>query len=63
MKESEISVYINDEPITAWEFLNESQIKINEMPSEIPADAIVSIRRTTDITKKVVCFCFCIIFI
>ena len=54
MKESEISVYINDEPITAWEFLNESQIKINEMPSEIPADAIVSIRRTTDITKKVV---------
>lgn len=54
MKESEISVYINDEPITSWEFLNESQIKINEMPSEIPADAIVSIRRTTDITKKVV---------
>ena len=54
MKESEISVYINDEPITAWEFLNESQIKINEMPSEIPAGAIVSIRRTTDITKKVV---------
>ena len=54
MKESEISVYINDEPITAWEFLNESQIKINEMPSEITADAIVSIRRTTDITKKVV---------
>lgn len=54
MKESEISVYINDEPITAWEFLNESQIKINEIPSEIPADAIVSIRRTTDITKKVV---------
>ena len=54
MKENEISVYINDEPITAWEFLNESQIKINEMPSEIPADAIVSIRRTTDITKKVV---------
>ena len=54
MKESEISVYINDEPITAWEFLNESQIKINEMASEIPAGAIVSIRRTTDITKKVV---------
>ena len=54
MKESEISVYINNEPITAWKFLNESQIKINEMPSEIPADAIVSIRRTTDITKKVV---------
>lgn len=54
IKENEISVYIDDEPITSWEFLNESQIKINEIPSDVSADAIVSIRRTTDITKKVV---------
>ena len=51
-KESEISVYLDDELFTGWYFLNESQIKFTELPSKTPE--IVTIRRTTDITKKVV---------
>ena len=51
-KESEISVYLDDELFTGWYFLNESQIKFAELPSKTPE--IVTIRRTTDITKKVV---------
>lgn len=51
-KESEISVYLDDELFTGWYFLNESQIKFTELPSKTPE--IVTIKRTTDITKKVV---------
>ena len=51
-KESEISIYLDDELFTDWYFLNESQIKFTELPSKTPE--IVTIRRTTDITKKVV---------
>ena len=53
-KEEEIHVYINNEIFTNWYFLNESQIKLNEIPADIPNDAIISIRRVTDISEKAV---------
>lgn len=53
-KEEEIHVYVNNEIFTNWYFLNESQIKLNEIPADIPNDAIISIRRVTDISEKAV---------
>jgi hypothetical protein len=54
INKSEINVYINDELFTNWEFLNDSQIKLLEIPSELPENPIVSIRRITDISEKIV---------
>ena len=53
-KEEEINVYLNDELYTNWEFLNDSQIQLIEIPSNLPSDTVVSIRRITDISTKVV---------
>jgi hypothetical protein len=52
IKEEEIQVYIGDELYTDWYFLNDSQIKINNLPSDLPSNTIVSVRRLTDISKK-----------
>ena len=53
-KESEISVYIDDEEFDDWEFLNESQIQLTEIPTDIDSNSVISIRRNTDISEKVV---------
>lgn len=54
IKENEINVFINDELYNEWEFLNESQIKLTQTPTNLPDNSIVSIRRITDITEKIV---------
>jgi hypothetical protein len=54
IKENEINVFINDKLYNEWEFLNESQIKLTQTPTNLPDNSIVSIRRITDITEKIV---------
>lgn len=56
INENEINVYINDELWEEWEFLNESQIKLLELPSDLPANSIITIQRNTNIEEKVVDF-------
>lgn len=54
LKKEEINVYINNELFSNWMFLNESQIKFLSIPSTITSESIVSIRRITDISEKIV---------
>lgn len=56
INENEINVYINDELWEDWEFLNASQIKLLELPSDLPANSIITIQRNTNIEEKVVDF-------
>ena len=53
-KQSEISVYIDDKVFNDWQFLNESQIQLTKIPTEISTNSIVSIRRNTNISEKII---------
>ena len=53
-KKDEISVYIDDELFTDWQFLNNSQIKLISIPTDTTSETIVSIRRNTNISKPIV---------
>ena len=52
IKNTEIEVYIDEVLFSNWYFLNESQIKLNTIPS----GNIISIRRKTNITERIVDF-------
>lgn len=54
LKQSEISVYIDNVLFTDWQFLNESQIQLTKIPSDITSTSIISIRRSTNISEKIV---------
>lgn len=54
INKEEIEVYLDDVLFVDWEFLNESQIKFKNLPSEASNPTMVSIRRNTDISEKIV---------
>ena len=54
INKDEIEVYLDDVLFVDWEFLNESQIKFKNLPSEASNPTMVSIRRNTDISEKIV---------
>lgn len=54
INKAEIEVYLDDVLFVDWEFLNESQIKFKNLPSEASNPTMVSIRRNTDISEKIV---------
>jgi hypothetical protein len=56
MKEEEIQVYLDDVLFTDWFFLNDSQIRLRNLPEGMTSDTVVSVRRVTDIDKKVVTY-------
>ena len=54
INKAEIEVYLDDVLFVDWEFINESQIKFKNLPSEASNPTMVSIRRNTDISEKIV---------
>ena len=56
IKEKEIQVFLDDTLFEDWFFLNDSQIKLRNIPQEVTSNTIVSVRRITDIDKKVVTY-------
>ena len=54
IKEAEIEVYLDDVLYEDWEFLNKSQIEIKNLSPELSKQTIVSIRRNTNISEKIV---------
>ena len=53
-EKNEINVYIDDVIFSNWLFLNDSQIQLTSIPEGVTSESVVSIRRTTDITKPIV---------
>lgn len=56
IKEKEIQVFLDDTLFEDWFFLNDSQIKLRNIPQEVTSNTIVSVRRITDIDKKAVTY-------
>ena len=52
----EVKVYIDDELWTKWHFLSEHQLTLDEVPEDIRYSNIISVRRETNITDKVVTY-------
>ena len=56
MKEEEIQVYLDDVLFTDWFFLNDSQIRLRNLPEGVTSETVVSVRRVTNIDNKVVTY-------